>query len=163
MTKATVIGVALGLAALVFVLWALVRSIKHERTTRSIWADFALSLSLFFLFAASWVGHGFAQWDVYAAEQRQHDEAPQIGEYLSEFAQSTLENWQSEFLQLFAFVVLAALYIHRGSAESKDSDDKIEAALRRIEEQLGTLSPDETPDGPDEQGKLPDAPEHAEV
>ena len=52
------------------------------------------------------------------------------------------ENWQSEFLQLFSFVTLAALYIHKGSAESKDSDEKVEASLRRIEEHLGTLPPD---------------------
>ena len=57
----------------------------------------------------------------------------------AEFGQSTLENWQSEFLQLFSFVVLAALYIHKGSAESKDGDEKLEASLRRIEEHLGTL------------------------
>jgi hypothetical protein len=34
-----------------------------------------------------------------------------------EFLQSTLENWQSKFLQLFSFVVLSALLIHRGSGE----------------------------------------------
>jgi hypothetical protein len=46
-------------------------------------------------------------------------------------AQSTLENWPSEFLQLFAFVVLAALYIHKRSSESKDGTEKLEASLRR--------------------------------
>lgn len=56
-----------------------------------------------------------------------------------EFGQSTLENWQSEFLQLFSFVVFSAVLIHRGSAESKDSDDRMEASLRRIEDRLGTL------------------------
>jgi hypothetical protein len=42
--------------------------------------------------------------------------------------------------------VLAALYVHKGSAESKDSDEKVEASLRRIEEKLGTL-PDDPPVG----------------
>jgi hypothetical protein len=51
---------------------------------------------------------------------------------------STLENWQSEFLQLFSFTILAAVFIHKGSAESKDSNDRMEAAIKRIEEQLGT-------------------------
>lgn len=65
---------------------------------------------------------------------------PQVGDSVAEFAKSTLEeNWQSEFLQLFSFVVLAALYIHKGSAESKDGEENIEASLRRIEEHLGTL------------------------
>lgn len=55
---------------------------------------------------------------------------------LDEFSRSTLENWQSEFLQLFSFVVLSAIFIHHGSAESKDSDDRIENTLRRIEQRL---------------------------
>jgi hypothetical protein len=71
--------------------------------------------------------------------------------------QSTLENWQSEFLQLFSFVTLAAPYIHKGSGESKDGEEKMEAALRRIEERLGTL-----PAGADEENQdrwqLPDTP-----
>ncbi len=62
-----------------------------------------------------------------------------VGDFVAEFARRRMENWQSEFLQLFAFVVLAGLYIHKGSAESKDGDEKLEASLRRIEEHLGTL------------------------
>jgi hypothetical protein len=58
-------------------------------------------------------------------------------------------------LQLFSFVVLAALYIHKGSAESKDSDEKLEASLRRIEEKLGTL-PDDAPKKKSESWKLPE-------
>ena len=45
-----------------------------------------------------------------------------------QFWESTLENWQSEFLQMFSFAVLSALFIHRGSAESKDSDEQIKRA-----------------------------------
>jgi hypothetical protein len=46
-------------------------------------------------------------------------------------------------------VTLAALFIHKGSAESKDSDEKLEASLRRIEQHLGTLPPT----APDERGE----------
>jgi hypothetical protein len=38
-------------------------------------------------------------------------------------------------------VVLAPLFIHRGSAESKDSVDRMEAALKRMEERLDRLAP----------------------
>jgi hypothetical protein len=38
-------------------------------------------------------------------------------------------------------VVLASLFIHRGSAESKDSVDRMEAALKRMEERLDRLAP----------------------
>ena len=48
---------------------------------------------------------------------------------------------------------LAALYVHKGSAESKDSDEKVEASLRRIEEHLGTLPP--SPPDRDERPELP--------
>jgi hypothetical protein len=106
------------------------------------------------LFFATWLGQGISQWQTYTDEQHAHGESVEVGGFISEFGQSTLENWQSEFLQLFAFVVLAALYVHKGSAESKDSDEKIEAALRRIEESLGTL-PDAAPQG-DRSSRLPD-------
>jgi hypothetical protein len=45
----------------------------------------------------------------------------------------------------------------KGSAESKDSDEKIEASLRRIEERLATL-PDDAPTSATEGWKLPDTP-----
>jgi hypothetical protein len=52
---------------------------------------------------------------------------------------------------------LATLYIHKGSVESKDSDEKTEASLRRIEEHLGTL-PHDAPNKKAESWKLPDTP-----
>jgi hypothetical protein len=52
---------------------------------------------------------------------------------------------------------LAALYIHKGSAESKDSDEKVEASLRRIEQHLGTL-PGDAPRANGERWQLPDTP-----
>jgi hypothetical protein len=84
------------------------------------------------------VAHGAAQWQTFTDEQAEHNQPVAVGDFTAEFAQSTLENWQSEFLQLFSFVVMSALLIHRGSAESKDGDDRMEDALRRIEEKLGT-------------------------
>jgi hypothetical protein len=107
------------------------------------------------LFFLTWVGHAIAEWQVYTDEQRQHGEATEIGDFITEFSQSTLENWQSEFLQLFSFVVLAGLFIYKGSAESKDSGEKVEASLRRIEEHLGTL-PETAPMTKDQRWKLPE-------
>ena len=51
----------------------------------------------------------------------------------------------------------SAVFIHKGSAESKDGEEKIEAALRRIETHLGTL-PSDAPTEAGEQWKLPDTP-----
>src|SRR5215204_6708694 len=151
------VATVLALAALLFIIYATVKSIRNERTRgRGIWREFGLGLVLMILFFATWLAQGIAQWQTFTDEERSHGETPEVGDFVSEFGQSTLENWQSEFLQLFSFVVLAALYIHKGSAESKDSDDNVEAALRRIEEHLGTL-PESAPDGED-RWKLPDTP-----
>ncbi len=143
---------------LVFLIFATTRSIHTQRTEgRSIWREFALGLILMILFLVTWLGQGVAQWQKFTDEERAHGETPELGDFASDFAQSTLENWQSEFLQLFSFVTLAALYIHKGSAESKDSDEKLEASLRRIEEHLGTL-PANAPQAPDEAWQLPHTP-----
>src|SRR5215213_2879989 len=132
--------VLLSFAALGFVVVSMIRSIRNEHSAgKSIWREFGLGIALMILFFATWFAQGVAEWQTYTDEQRAHNESVTAGDFASEFAQSTLENWQSEFLQLFAFVSLAALYVHKGSAESKDSDEKVEASLRRIEDHLGTV------------------------
>jgi hypothetical protein len=143
---------------LLFLIGATARSIRDERTPgRSLWREFGLSFALMTLFFLSWIGQLISEWQVFTDEQAAHGEETKIGDFVAQFAQSTFENWQSEFLQLFTFVALAALYIHKGSAESKDGTEKLEASLRRIEEQLGTL-PSSAPDEPGEEWKLPDTP-----
>ena len=57
------------------------------------------------------------------AEQLEHGEpAVAIGPYLgsAHFWEALAENWESEFLQLFGYVMLTAMLYQRGSAESKD-------------------------------------------
>lgn len=75
------------------------------------------------------------QWPVFAQEQQAHGEEARLSDYFLHFSRSTLQNWQSEFLQLFSFVLAASL-IHRGSGESKDGDDRMEESLKRIEKKL---------------------------
>lgn len=149
---------AVAVGSLVFLVYATVRSIiDHRSPGRSVWREFGLGLVLMILFFVTWVGQAVAEWQVYTDEQQTHGEATEVGDFYTEFMQSTLENWQSEFLQLFSFVTLAALYIHKGSAESKDSDEKMEASLRRIEQHLGTLPP-EAPQEDERSWQLPDTP-----
>jgi hypothetical protein len=156
------VAMGLALGALVFLVFSTFRSIVNERVPgRSIWKDFGLGLGLMLLFLGTWVAHGISEWQVFTDEQREHAQPAEVGDFVGKFAQSTLENWQSEFLQLFSFVVLAALYIHRGSAESKEGAEKMEASLRRIEESLGTL-PRSAPNGESDSWKLPDTPEHSD-
>ena len=136
-----VTGVVLaGISILLFFL--LIKSILDERRSsrvRKTWANFGLSIAFASLFLISWGAQAVAEWGVYVQEQRAHGEPTAIGDYLVQFGQWTFENWQSEFLQLFSFVVLSALLIHRGSAESRDSDDRIEKKIDDIATRLDEL------------------------
>ncbi|MGH2573269.1 MAG: DUF6766 family protein [Actinomycetota bacterium] len=131
------------LAIASYLVVSMVRSIRHEMKTsgvRNIWRNFGLSIGFAVLFFTSWMAQGAAEWHVYASEQQAHGEPLGIADFIIHFSQSTLENWQSEFLQLFSFVVMAALFIHRGSAESRDSDDRMEKKIDQIHQQLQELS-----------------------
>ena len=122
-----------------YLIGTMIRSINNERETRMrLWKNFGLSLGFCALFLITWVAHGIAEWQVFVDEQNEHNEPTLIGDFVAQFSQSTLENWQSEFLQLFSFTVMAAVLIHKGSAESRDSEDLIQMSLKRIEDKLGT-------------------------
>jgi hypothetical protein len=101
--------------------------------------DDNLGIVLGLLFLLSWIGQLIVQWFNWAHEQMDHGQPLQVGSFLWQFWESTLENWQSEFLQLFCFVVLSAFFIHRGSAESRDSDEQMQRSLDRIEKRLQAL------------------------
>jgi hypothetical protein len=139
---------ALMLGVTIYLAGALARSIQNEKRARlRLWKNFGLSLGFCSLFFLSWVGQAAAEWQTFTDQQLQHGQAPELGDFLAEFSQSTLENWQSEFLQLFSFTVMAAVLIHKGSAESRDGGDRVEAALRRIENKLGTEPTLRKPEG----------------
>lgn len=79
-----------------------------------------LGLFLAFLTAQALTGH-----QVYNADRVEMNEAPvSLTRYLrsGHFVEATFENWESEFLQMGAYVLLTAFLIQRGSAESRDPD-----------------------------------------
>jgi hypothetical protein len=81
-----------------------------------------LSLTLLALFALSMLGQMLAGWRSYDEERRQHHEpAVTLPAYLTSgsFLSATFENWESEFLQMGAFVVLTVFLHQKGSPESK--------------------------------------------
>jgi hypothetical protein len=64
---------------------------------------------------------------VYNSDLAQHGALPiALGAYLAtgHFLSALYENWESEFLQMSAYVMLTAFLFQRGSAESKDPDDR---------------------------------------
>ena len=109
---------------------------------RSLWRNYGLSLTIAALFLVSWILQTWMGWVEFVSEQRALGQAPEAfgpDGYVWRWGQATFENWQSEFLQVFTFIVLTAFLVHRRSHESPDTDYDTEAALRRIEAQLTEL------------------------
>ncbi|HEX7998280.1 MAG TPA: DUF6766 family protein [Pyrinomonadaceae bacterium] len=87
-----------------------------------------LSLVLFGLFFFSFlVGQSVMGYKEYNDDQEEHGR-PTINytQYLgtAHFLEATMENWESEFLQMFAFIFLSAFLYQKGSAESKKLDEE---------------------------------------
>ena len=82
----------------------------------------SLALAFLVLFLVSFVGHARGGAARYSAEQLQHG-GPTVDtlDYMrtSQFWFESLQNWQSEFLAVFAIVVLSIFLRQRGSPESK--------------------------------------------
>jgi hypothetical protein len=84
-----------------------------------------LSIVLFLLFFFSLVGQSITGWHEYNEDQQEHQQpAIGYGEYLAtgHFVEATFENWESEFLQMAAYVVLTIFLFQKGSSESKKPD-----------------------------------------
>lgn len=102
--------------------------------------DHLLSLTLIALFLLSWIGQMYFQYREVVDEATQHGESSPAffsAEFWNAFLAATFENWQSEFLQLASFVILAAYLIHRHSPQSRDGDDEMAADLKAIRQKLG--------------------------
>jgi hypothetical protein len=107
-----------------------------------VWHDYGLSIALFLMFGVAFVLHTLTGWMEYSSEQRSHGEQPALfgdSGYAWYWGEWTLQNWQSEFLEVGVIVVLSSVLIHKGSAESKDSDEEIKRLLTSIENKLDEL------------------------
>jgi hypothetical protein len=92
---------------------------------RKILRENGLSIVLFVLLLLFLVGQAVAGMFEYNNDQQQHGQPTvDFASYLAtpHFVEATTENWESEFLQMFAFVVLTACLFQKGSAESKDPE-----------------------------------------
>jgi hypothetical protein len=88
-----------------------------------IWRENGLTIVLTSLFLLFWVGQSVAGHREYNSEQREHGQTEvSFGSYLrsAHFWEATAENWESEFLQMFGYVILTVFLFQKGSLESKD-------------------------------------------
>jgi hypothetical protein len=94
---------------------------------RRFFRDNGLTIVLMTLFLMFWAGQSIAGYRAHNSEQREHGGAEiSFGSYLrsAHFWEATSENWESEFLQMFGYVILTAVLFQRGSVESKDPDKR---------------------------------------
>lgn len=107
---------------------------------RRMFYENGLLLTMFGLFLVFLAGQSVAGWLVFNADQQEHQQsAIPYSAYLqsSHFLEAVFENWESEFLQMGAYVILTVLLRQKGSPESRPldtegaRDDSVEAARRR--------------------------------
>ncbi|HYE22577.1 MAG TPA: DUF6766 family protein [Verrucomicrobiae bacterium] len=88
-------------------------------------------------FLLSLIGHWVFAWPAYVEEQNEHSQPIEVSGYFTQTARDTLENWQSEFLQLMWQVAGLSFLLFIGSPQSKESDDrkeeKIDAILKAVD------------------------------
>ncbi|MBI2709418.1 MAG: hypothetical protein HYX34_06950 [Actinobacteria bacterium] len=94
--------------------------------------DNSLAIAVFTLFFVTLLfGQGLAGWRTYNSDQKDHRQsAVSFPRYLTtaNFGEATFENWESEFLQMGAYVLLTVWLRQRGSSESKpmEGDDDVD-------------------------------------
>ena len=92
---------------------------------RRLWRENGLSITVLALFGVFLAIQAIAGYQVHLEELRS-DGQPSVDMlgYLTSghFVEATFENWESEFLQMGALVVLSVFLYQKGSPESKDPD-----------------------------------------
>jgi hypothetical protein len=93
---------------------------------RRLLRENGLSIVLVLLWLVFWIGQSVAGHREYNSDQREHAQ-PEVtfASYLrsAHFWEATAENWESEFFQMFGYVVLTAMLFQKGSVESKKPDE----------------------------------------
>src|SRR5688572_1283790 len=91
--------------------------------------DNGLSIVLLFTFFGLLIAQAYTGMFAYNEEQREHGEATvTFWQYVAtgHFVEATAENWESEFLQMAAFVWLTVFLIQKGSPESRSGNGEEE-------------------------------------
>jgi hypothetical protein len=103
----------------------------------SVWRRYAYGWVTAAFFLLTITGHWLFGWFAFVEEQRQHGEPVLVSSYVVEMSRDTLENWQSEFLQLLWQVGGLALLLYVGSPQSEEGDhrheEKLDAILRAVD------------------------------
>ena len=105
---------------------------KQSGVINGRYAEIRLRLGNGRIFVVTLIGHWLFGWFAYVNEQQAHKQPIEWNQYMVQMTRDTLENWQSEFLQLLWGVAGLALLLHVGSPQSKEGDDRMEAKIGAI-------------------------------
>jgi hypothetical protein len=107
------------------------------------WKRYAYGWVTLGFFLISLVGHWLFGWFAYVNEQAAHQAAVSASDYTIQMMRDTLENWQSEFLQLLWQVGGLAILLYVGSPQSREASDRVEAKLDALLRMVGKEKGDE--------------------
>lgn len=99
---------------------------------KKIFKNYGLTIVLTLLFLGAWIFQGVFQYQHEYSEALQEGKQYTMEDFGNSFLASTFENWQSEFLQLGSMVILTSFLIHKGSPQSKDSEEEMMQLLRQL-------------------------------
>lgn len=83
-------------------------------------------------FAVSWLIHGITAYNQYAEEQKAHSQPVIMNSFWNEFLRQTMENWQSEFLQLSWQVGGLMILYAVASPEDRIGDQRKEKLIEKL-------------------------------
>jgi hypothetical protein len=98
----------------------------------NVWSRYGFAWVTGGFFVITLVGHWLFGWFAYVNDQLAHAQPVEVSHYTVQMMRDTLENWQSEFLQLIWQVAGLAMLLHLGSPQSKEGDDRMEAKIDAI-------------------------------
>ena len=105
---------------------------SQQKPQASVWSRYGYLWVTLALFAGSLLGHWTFGWYAFVQEQQEHGQSPEASQFVIVAMRDTLENWQSEFLQLIWQVAGLALLYHIGSPQSKEGNDRLEEKVDLI-------------------------------
>ena len=114
---------------------------------KRFWRENSLSIVMLGLFFVAFIfGQAYSGWLEENEDRAQHGQRPYtLSEYLTSahFAEATMENWESEFLQMGVFVLFTVFLFQKGSAESKDPGkrEEVDRDPRKIRDKLNAPWP----------------------
>jgi hypothetical protein len=108
-----------------------------EQPMKRVLQDYSFGWLMLAMFLFSIIAQFFSQMADFANQAQSHGEPFMWSQFWPNFLQATFENWQSEFLQLLFQAAGLKWLLFRGSSQSRDEGDRMEAKIDRLLEEQG--------------------------